>query len=291
MSEALAHDPKRSASGESAERNSEPPIRPRYLVGSAAAVAAILMVLIQIQSQTEAAAANIANLLPIGFAFAAGIVASVNPCGFLLLPTYISYQMGNEEAGFYQSPLSNRLFRALQLGLVATLGFVVISGIVGVVIAAGGQWLIRVFPYAGLMIGGAMIALGIWLLVSHANLGIMAASRLTIKPQRNTRNVFLFGTVYAAGSLSCTLPIFLVVIGSSFASQGFLDSFGQFISYALGMGLILILVMVGTAVFRGAVLQRLKQAVPYVHSASSMFLIGAGAYLLYYWIFFADAIL
>ena len=101
---------------------------------------------------------------------------------------------------------------------------------------------------------------------------------------------FAFGTVYAAGSLSCTLPIFLVVVGSSFASQGFLDSLGQFIGYALGMGLILIVVMVGTALFRGTVLRWLKRAIPYVHRASAMFLIGAGAYLLYYWIFFADAI-
>ncbi|MCH7662788.1 MAG: cytochrome c biogenesis protein CcdA, partial [Chloroflexi bacterium] len=103
-------------------------------------------------------------------------------------------------------------------------------------------------------------------------------------------NVFVFGTVYAAGSLSCTLPIFLVVVGSALATQGFLAAFGQFISYALGMGIILILVMVGTALFQGTVLRLLKSAVPYVHRVSAMFLIGAGVYLLYYWIFFADAI-
>ena len=253
-------------------------------------VAGIILVLIQIQAQTEAAAANVANLLPIGFAFAAGMVASVNPCGFMLLPTYITFQLGSEETGFYETPLVRRLLRGLLLGGVATAGFIVVSGIVGLLIVAGGQVLISVFPFAGLAIGAAMIALGLWLLVTHANLGIMAASRLTITPRKNLGNVFVFGTVYAAGSLSCTLPIFLVVVGSALATQGFLASFGQFIGYALGMGVILTLVMIGTALFRGTVLRLLKSAIPYVHRASAMFLIGAGVYLLYYWIFFADAI-
>jgi len=280
-------------SGASPAAGSSPSSRLRATLSfliPALVVAGILLVLALIQAQTQAATANLANLLPIGFAFAAGIVASVNPCGFLLLPTYITFQLGSEETGFYETPLAGRLLRALLLGAVATAGFIVVIGIVGVLIVAGGQVLITVFPYAGLVIGGAMIALGIWLLVTHADLGIMAASRLTITPRKNLRNVFVFGTVYAAGSLSCTLPIFLVVVGSALATQGFLASFGQFIGYALGMGSILILVMVGTALFRGIVLRLLKSAIPYVHRASAMFLIGAGVYLLYFWIFFADAI-
>jgi len=253
-------------------------------------VIAIIFLLISLQAGTEAAAANLANLLPIGFAFAAGMVASVNPCGFLMLPSYISYHLGTEEEGFYETPAVRRVLKALLLGLVATAGFVVVSGIVGAVIAAGGQWLINVFPYAGIVIGVAMIGLGLWLLITHADLGIMAASRVHISPQRNLWNVFLFGIVYAVGSLSCTLPIFLVVVGSALATQGLAASFGQFISYALGMGIILIAVTVGSALFRGTVARWLKGAMPYIHRASAMFLIGAGAYLLYYWIFFADSI-
>lgn len=56
-----------------------------------------------------------------------------------------------------------------------------------------------------------MIVVGLWLLFTHRTLGIMAASRVTVSPQRNLRNVFMYGIVYAIGSLSCTLPIFLVV--------------------------------------------------------------------------------
>lgn len=279
-----------SAAGSSGgERVLSGPQRTLTFILPALVVGALILLLIQVQARAEAAAADLASLLPFGFAFAAGIVASVNPCGFLLLPTYISFQLGGPGGEIADQPLARRLVKAVGLGLLATLGFMAVSAMVGVLVSAGGQLLIELFPYTGLLIGAAMVGLGIWLLVTHANLGIMAASRLTIDPQRNPLNVFWFGVVYAAGSLSCTLPIFLVVVGSALATQGLLASFGQFVSYALGMGLVLILATVGTALFRDAVLQALKRAIPYVHRASALFLIGAGAYLLYYWIFFADA--
>ncbi len=264
--------------------------RAASFVVPAAIVLAIILALISVQARAESAAANLVNLLPIGFALAAGMVASVNPCGFLLLPTYISYHLGTEETGFYEASTSKRLTKALLLGGIATLGFVAISALVGVIIAAGGQWLIRVFPYAGLVVGAAMIGLGAWLVFSGAKLSLLAASRVTISPERNLRNVFLFGIVYAVGSLSCTLPIFLVVVGSALATQGVLASFGQFISYALGMGIILIAVTVGSALFKGTVARGLKRLIPYIDRTSALFMIGAGAYLIYYWVFFADAI-
>jgi cytochrome c biogenesis protein CcdA len=246
-----------------------------------------LFVMISLRDGVEAAVAGIAGWLPVGYAFAAGMVASVNPCGFLMLPTYLSYHLGTQEEGYYDQPAGRRLLKALALGLVATTGFLVILATVGIIISAGGQWLIRVFPYAGVAIGAAMALLGLWLLVTHRSLGIMAASRVTVSPQRNLRNVFLFGIAYATGSLSCTLPIFLVVVGSSLASQGLVNSFVQFIGYGLGMGAILIAVTIGAALFQGTVARGLRAAMPYVHRMSALFLVGAGAYLVYYWLFIA----
>lgn len=246
-----------------------------------------LFVMISYRDGVEAAVANVASWLPVGYAFAAGMVASVNPCGFLMLPTYISYHLGTQDDGYYDQPAPKRALRALALGAVATAGFLVILALVGAIIAAGGQWLIRVFPFAGLAIGGAMALLGICLLVTRRSFGIMAASRVAVSPQRNLRNVFLFGIAYATGSLSCTLPIFLVVVGSSLASQGPVSSFVQFIGYGLGMGTILIAVTIGAAVFQGTVSRWLRKAMPYAHRMSALFLAGAGVYLVYYWLFIA----
>ncbi len=256
----------------------------------AAVVTAVLLALIAVQSRAEASTANVAALLPVGYAFGAGMVASVNPCGFLMLPSYLAYHLGTEETGFYEAAAARRALKALALAAVATGGFVAIFAAAGAVIAAGGQWLVNVFPYAGVAIGAAMSALGLWLLITRRTIGIVAASRVGISPQRNLRNVFLFGIAYATGSLSCTLPIFLVVVGTALAGQqGALHALSQFIGYALGMGTVLVAVTIGAALFRGAVARLLRTVVPYVHRTSALFLLGAGAYLLYYWLFYAGA--
>jgi cytochrome c biogenesis protein CcdA len=254
-------------------------------------VLALIILLIQIQASTEAAAASLVNLLPIGFAFAAGMVASVNPCGFLLLPTYLTYQLGLNEEGYEGRTTFRKLGNALLLGVIATLGFVVVLSAAGVIVGAGGRWLVNIFPYAGLAIGFAMVGLGAWLIIGKVNLSLLAASRLTVSQERSWRNVFLFGMVYAVGSLSCTLPIFLVVVGSGLGSGSFAASLGSFVSYALGMGVVLIAATIASGLLRNSFIHRLRRLIPHIQTASAMFLVGAGAYLIYYWVYFADAIL
>lgn len=250
-------------------------------------VVMFLFLLITVRDGAEAGVASLTRLLPVGYAFAAGMVASVNPCGFFMLPSYVSYQMGAGERSEHGSGLAPRLGRGLLLGAVATLGFVLIFAAIGGVIGAGGTWLVTVFPYAGLSIGVAMICLGGWMLITRRSIGVLAASRVGVAPGRGLRNVFLFGVGYAAGSLSCTLPVFLVVVGTTLASGGLAASLANFIGYALGMGTILIAVTLGTVLFRGGVASALRGAMPYVHRTSALFLVGAGAYLIWYWLFYA----
>jgi len=253
-------------------------------------VAGLLILLMAVRNRAESTVADLAALIPLGWAFAAGMVASVNPCGFFMLPAYVSYQLGARSAIEGSSRFS-RGARAVGLGVVATSGFLLVLAAVGGVTAVGGQWLIRTFPYVGVAIGAALTALGAWMLRSGRTIGLLAASRVHVTPQRSTRNVFLFGLAYAAGSLSCTLPVFLLVVGTSLASQGLLASFGQFISFGLGMGTILMAVTIGTALFQDAATRLLRAIVPYVQRVSALFLIGAGLYLVYYWIWFSGSIL
>lgn len=255
----------------------------------AAGVAATIFVLVAVQASAESATANLANILPIGIAFAAGMVASVNPCGFIMLPTYITYHLGTEDAGYHESPWPGRLLSALRLGLAATAGFVLVAAATGVAVVAGGHWLRTVFPFAGIVIGLGLIGLGTWLLVSGRDLAVLAASRVHVSPRRNLSNAFAFGIAYSVASLSCSLPVFVAVVFQAMGSGDWLGSAGQFAGYALGMGAVLTAVTVGAALFRGAVARWLRGAMPYVHRTSVLFLLGAGLYLLYYWIFYADA--
>jgi cytochrome c biogenesis protein CcdA len=248
------------------------------------AVGLLLGLLAAVRNSAESAVAGIAGALPFGWAFAAGMVASVNPCGFFMLPAYLSYQLAAPSDPGLSSPGFVRALRALLLGLAATSGFVVVMGAAGLAVGVAGQRLVRVFPYAGVIIGIALLGLGIWLLITHRPFGISAASWFAVTPRRGVSNVFLFGIAYAVGSLSCTLPIFLLVAGTALGSGSLGGSVAQFLSFGLGMGVVLIAVTIGVTFFRDAVGRSLRRLLPHVHRTSALFLIGAGGYLVYYWV-------
>jgi cytochrome c biogenesis protein CcdA len=247
-------------------------------------VVAILFAVIALRDGAEQAMNRLTTLLPVGYAFAAGMVASMNPCGVLMLPSYVLYQL-NVLPG--DSPLGRRVLRGLLVAVAVTFGFLITFAVAGSVITAGGRWLVRIFPYAGLLVGVAMTGLGIWLLMTHRTFGLAAASRLRIERSRSLLNMVGFGVVFAVGSLSCTLPIFLVVVGSSLTGEGWVSSLGQFAGYALGMGAIITAVTVGTAALQDAVAKKLQRFSGFVHRFGALFLIGSGAYLIYYWLFIA----
>lgn len=93
---------------------------------------------------------------------------------------------------------------------------------------------------------------------------------------------FLFGLAYALASLSCTLPIFLVVVGSSLALEGAGIGLTMFLGYSLGMGAVLIALTVSAALFKGVVARWLRRVLPYIERASAALLVIAGGYLVYY---------
>ncbi|MDR7417191.1 MAG: cytochrome c biogenesis protein CcdA [Armatimonadota bacterium] len=225
--------------------------------------------------------ATLLSWLPVGYAFAAGMVAAVNPCGILLLPSLAAYALAREAPG---TP-GRRAARALAFGGLGTLGFVLLFGAAGLAIGAGGYVLARAFPYGGLLIGVALVLLGTWLALSGREFGLPVASRVweRTRPGNDLLSFFGFGVAYGICSLACTLPVFLAVVGSAVASGSWLAAAGRFLGYAVGMGTVLTAVLVGVAFFEAAVHRWVRAVVPYVHRLAAAFLIGAGIFMVGYW--------
>lgn len=234
----------------------------------------------------EAFVANLANLLPFGYAFGAGMVTTVSPCGIVMLPAYVSLYLGAEEAGFRQQSPLRRGARAGWLSLVVTLGFVTLFAAIGVILSLGGDFVIKIMPWAAVLIGVSLVFLGVWLLIG-GHLYFAVFSRLASRVQRRGGSgvigFLVFGIAYGVAALSCTLPVFLVVVGSALALEGFTAGLLQFVAYALGMGFIITLVTLGTAFSKEAVYRWLHRLVPVVARLSGLLLIFAGGYILYFW--------
>ena len=222
--------------------------------------------------------------VPLAFAFSGGIVAAFNPCGAAMFPAYIGYQLGSAESE--QSPLIAGL-KGAALGLAATAGFVVVFGGVGLILAGGGRVVGHFLPFAGLAVGIAIATLGLFLLISRRKIGIMAASRVDLGKGRGVWQVFLFGIAYAIASLSCALPIFLaavgIVAGQSLTGEGFAATVIGSLAYGLGMGVVMIAVAVGVVYFKGVVQKGVRKVLPWVEPVGNLAMVGAGAYLIYYW--------
>lgn len=225
-----------------------------------------------------------ASLLPLGYAYAAGMVAAVNPCGILLMPSLVAYYLGSDRSA--NLPWWARTGKAFLLGGMATGGFVALFAGVGAVFVAGGRALAGYFPVAGLAVGVTLALLGTWMMVTGGSLGVASASRAmgAARIGADLRSLFVFGVAYGVASLACTLPVFLVVVGTALAAAGPLEALGQFLGYALGMGMMLTAVTVAAAFFRDAAARWLRGIVPYVHRVAASLLLGAGIFIVYYWL-------
>jgi cytochrome c biogenesis protein CcdA len=214
------------------------------------------------------------------FAFSAGMLASVNPCGFAMLPTFITFYLAGDDEQT-DSELHERLLRALWLGLWVTAGFLIVFVIAGMILSAGGRALIQTTPWLGIGVGIVLMLLGIRFLVGKAIAFPIPIPQFDTTT-RGTKGMFLYGVAYAAVSLSCTLPVFLSVFAGSLAVDEWVSAIALFFAYSLGMGTVITTLALATSVFQSTVTQYLRRLMPYVKGISAIALILAGVYMVYY---------
>jgi cytochrome c biogenesis protein CcdA len=212
----------------------------------------------------------------LSFAFAAGAVAFVNPCGAALIPAYISLYLGTPSGG-----AGRRVLKAAALGLAATLGFIAVFMAAGLLFAVAGAALLRYAPWMAAAVGLLVLLMGLALLAGwHPNfqLGVDAArlmggSGVAVYP--------LFGAAYAVASLTCTLPIFVYVALQAFAAGGLLQGVAVLLAYSAGMGAAMTAFSVALAAARGFVERLLPRVAPYALRVAGLIMALAGAYVIY----------
>ncbi len=230
----------------------------------------------------------LAGALPLGFAFGAGMVAAVNPCGFALLPAYLGLYLGTGDRPATRRGILGSLGRATSVSATMTAGFVLVFGIAGLALSVATSALARYIPWAGLGVGILLLLAGGRMLAGshlYSSLGDRLAQRFGAGAhESSTRGFLAYGLAYGAGSLSCTLPIFLTVVGSTLTVDGFLPATLQFVLYALGMGSVITVLTLSTAFFKVTAMARARALVRYVEPASAGLMLLAGAYIVYYWL-------
>lgn len=224
--------------------------------------------------------------VPLAYAFTAGLVATVNPCGFPMLPAYLSYFIGLDDA---EADGGSRVPRALMAAGAVSLGFLAVFAVLGVPINAGVSWIYRVMPWFTLVVGAMLVILGVAMLAGRKLR--LALPRLERGgDSRRFGSMVLFGVSYAVASLSCTLPVFLIVVAGTTERVNAVSGLLAFLAYGVGMSLVLMVLSLALALARESMVRRLRHLLRYADRAAGVLLILVGAYLVLYGVYAMDPV-
>ena len=235
-------------------------------------------------------------------AFTAGALAALNPCGFALLPAYLSLVVLPERAAVSTGPgvdagastvgtsdtavlvaakqTAAAVVRALAATALMTAGFVLVFGAFGLLVlpvAAGVQ---AYLPYVTAVTGVLLAAVGLALVLGRQL--PMPALHLRRAEGHGALATFGYGVVYALASLTCTVGPFLAIVVTSLRSDEVADGLGLFATYAAGMGAVVGVAAVAVALASGAIVGGLRRAGRWLPRAAGALVLLVGVYVAWY---------
>jgi cytochrome c-type biogenesis protein len=221
--------------------------------------------------------------LRLGFAFSLGTATFFAPCAFPLLPGYVAYYVGESDG---TPPVATRLRRAAVVGLLVSLGFFLVYGVLAGIAVAVGTRALRGISVLELLVGTLLIALGIGMATGR----FAPSTHLPLPERRRTpAGYFLFGVVYAGAAAGCTAPLF-VAVASLGLSTGPVAAVALLAAYATGMSFLMVGATLAVAFGHGAFVRRIGANPARISRVAGVVLAIAGVVQLYYYLFVFDGL-
>ncbi|HKT56538.1 MAG TPA: cytochrome c biogenesis protein CcdA [Microbacterium sp.] len=211
----------------------------------------------------------------VGYAFMLGMAGLLNPCGFPLLPVYLTAFVGVRDRDRVARALSG-----MRAGIAVTVGFFAVFATAGLLAGSVHAVLLRVAPWAMIGVGAVIAALGV--------LGALGRSLpLPVAPRFRSGSGFVamagFGVAYAIGSLSCSLPVFIAAVGGALATGSAPVVAAVVVAYGLGMGLFATVLAVAVSLADATSFRSLRPVLAVVPRVGGALCILVGVYLIGYW--------
>lgn len=213
------------------------------------------------------------------YSFITGVLATVNPCGFVLLPTYLLYFLGIESQSTDRSGAATAQ-RALIVGSALSAGFISVFFVVALISRLFTTWIQQNAKYAAFVIGILLVVGGIAMLFGWKPR--FATPNLENKG-RTFRAMFTYGIVYAVTSIGCTIGMLTSAIFGSVNVHGYVSGVLSISLYGVGMSVTVIALTVTLAFAQTGMLRALRRSLPYIDRVAALFLVGTGLYLTWYW--------
>lgn len=216
--------------------------------------------------------------LPFALALTAGMLAAVNPCGFALLPAYVSLLVLGDDTPSRAAAVR----RALLATVAMTAGFTAVFAVFGIAVAPVAGQVQEHLPWFTVVFGLLLVGVGGWLLAGRALPALLPKLRRAPTVSRSLPSMALFGGAYAIASLGCTIAPFLAIVVSAFRSGSPLEGTLLFAAYAAGMGAIVGVAALTVALTRTARVGTLRRLGAVASRLGGALLLLTGAYVAYY---------
>jgi cytochrome c-type biogenesis protein len=212
--------------------------------------------------------------------FSQGLLAAINPCGFVLLPTYLVYFLGMENL----RPGAERasVLRALKVSLAVSAGFMSVFVVIGALTKLSTNFFVENAQWVALVIGVGLVVFGIATVFGYRL--PFTTPKLDIgERDRSVRSMYVFGLAYAVASIGCTVPGFTAVVLGSFSTDGLTKGIFAIALYGVGMALVVTGLTVTLALANTALLRILRRGMAWFEQLAGILLILTGMYLCWYW--------
>lgn len=210
-------------------------------------------------------------------AFSAGVFATFNPCGFAMLPAYLSLAI--LEAGKKESR-GRLLLRAFKFALLMGVGILGVFSLFSLVIFPISTSIQRYLPYITTLLGGVVIVMGI-LILWRGPIVMRKLWSPQVSPTGKFKTYILYGVTFALGSISCTIGPFLAITSRAL-NESYIDSLAIYLAYGAGFIATILILAILTAFSRQALIKRVRNSGKYLEKATALILLLVGAYLIYF---------
>jgi len=206
--------------------------------------------------------------------FAAGVFATFNPCGFAMLPAYLTMLVNSSTTRATPVQLATR---AIQFSSLMSLGVISVFALFAAVIFPISTSIQRYLPIVTIAIGALLIALGVATLAGRAVFLKKLWSPNTA-PSTRVKSLYLYGVTFALGSISCTIGPLLAATSKTL-NLGLSSTFRIYFFYAIGMSVTIVLIAL-IALFSQATLSKVRNSMRIIEIVSATFLVAVGIYLI-----------
>ena len=213
------------------------------------------------------------------YSFILGVLAAVNPCGFVLLPTYLVFFLGTREET--ELTTSERMRRALVVSSGISIGFLAIFFVIGVISRLFTQWIELNAKYASLAIGVVLVIGGARMMSGWTPK--FAMPQIGGVQTKTFRATVVYGVAYAVASIGCTIGFLTTAVFGSIALHGFISGVFSILLYGLGMAMLVTALTVSLAFAKTGIVTIIKNRLYIIQRLGAILVTLTGIYLVLYW--------